>query len=858
MIIFSILGICALVGRLFSIKSILVVFVLSYSLSLHAEIVPVSIQPPGGLAPQDVPQMILITFDDAVNQPVYERINLIRDHQNPDGSPVAFTFYVSNNFTNYWQLHELHASGHEIAIHTLTHTTGEQTTYRRWVEEIIASREAISRLAGIPREEMRGFRAPYLRVNSEMFHVLGDIGFDYDSSVPERPNSTHSGDESNFIWPYTLHDGIQQTISTGTGPTRSLPDLYQMPMWNLVEPDGSRLHNMDPSGTREELVELFKHNLLSRYNGNRAPMGIWLHASPFLNTDDNVAAINEFLEWALQLPDVWVVGTGTLVDWMKNPVSAATALADGSLSSRTYEIIPNEAAYQVNFPPGPVRAIVPPLAYPDLQSVFLQQLEVPDVQIEWQAPAGTSGYFQAQLLVTHNHPNPLSGWEILVDPGTVTLSSAWGGPNYSQYDDGTYLFVPGYEGVDIAAGGASIATLGMTGNSAKLGPLSGTFYSADFVQPVLSVTSTDDPDILRFQWNRTSSVYELEVSGSSEGPWSTQQTIYGREFVELQKPYVDSYFRLRDNQQSLSEPIHISGESLLLHLSAENNQGGSVEATPSREEYFLNETVTVEAIPADGYQFVAWSGDAEGSDNPLQVTMSRSLTIQAQFEIKTYTIQFDPGKLGSHSGGAPLQQSIQHGEAAALPSIEAQPGWLFSGWDQQTDSITAATIFHAQYEPDLADDDGDGLSNYEEIVLYGTDPNNPDTSGDGILDGEAVAAGLNPLTDHRTIIQFLQTDPERFGIQSDDATTAWNNGVQSVLQNPSAHGLYSETAIMDMKLGGLMLRRGEHGFELEFQLEMSHDLINWTPLETITRELSPAGEQVFLRVRTRNGGNLGD
>ena len=43
------------------------------------------------------------------------------------------------------------------------------------------------------------------------------------------------------------------------------------------------------------------------------------------------------------------------------------------------------------------------------------------------------------------------------------------------------------------------------------------------------------------------------------------------------------------------------------------------------------------------------------------------------------------------------------------------------------------------------DTDGDGLSDYEEKYLYGTDPKNPDTDRDGLKDGDEVKRGRNPL-----------------------------------------------------------------------------------------------------------------
>ncbi len=45
-------------------------------------------------------------------------------------------------------------------------------------------------------------------------------------------------------------------------------------------------------------------------------------------------------------------------------------------------------------------------------------------------------------------------------------------------------------------------------------------------------------------------------------------------------------------------------------------------------------------------------------------------------------------------------------------------------------------IYHT--DPYNADSDGDGLTDGEEVRIYGTDPNNPDTDGDGLTDGDEV------------------------------------------------------------------------------------------------------------------------
>jgi uncharacterized repeat protein (TIGR02543 family) len=59
--------------------------------------------------------------------------------------------------------------------------------------------------------------------------------------------------------------------------------------------------------------------------------------------------------------------------------------------------------------------------------------------------------------------------------------------------------------------------------------------------------------------------------------------------------------------------------------------GGTVSKSPDQPAYAQNDVVQLTATPAFGYHFVAWSGDASGNANPLNVTMTLAKTVVAHF-----------------------------------------------------------------------------------------------------------------------------------------------------------------------------------------------------------------------------------
>ena len=82
-----------------------------------------------------------------------------------------------------------------------------------------------------------------------------------------------------------------------------------------------------------------------------------------------------------------------------------------------------------------------------------------------------------------------------------------------------------------------------------------------------------------------------------------------------------------------------------------------------------------------------------------------------------------------------------------------------------TDPLDPA-IYAGAPGPDI-DSDGDGLTDTDETDLYGTDPNNSDTDGDGVGDGQEVADGTDPL-DPNDYLEPGRLDSDNDGLYDDD------------------------------------------------------------------------------------------
>ncbi|XP_071532571.1 chitin deacetylase 1 isoform X15 [Panulirus ornatus] len=272
---------------------------------------------PDGISPSETPQIVLLTFDDSVNdlnKDLYTEL-FENGRLNPNGCPIVSTMYVSHEWTDYSQVQNLYAAGHEMASHSIQHSFGEQFSTTKWAKEIAGQREILAAYGGVKMEDVRGMRAPFLAVGgNKMFRMLYDQNFTYDSSMPVYENNPPS-------WPYTLDYRIFHDCMIPPCPTNSYPGLWQVPMVMWQDLNGGRCSMGDACTTPPDAEGVYKmliKNFERHYTTNRAPFGLFYHAAWF-TTPHHKEGFIAFLDTITAMDDVWLTTNWQLIQWMRDP-----------------------------------------------------------------------------------------------------------------------------------------------------------------------------------------------------------------------------------------------------------------------------------------------------------------------------------------------------------------------------------------------------------------------------------------------------------------------------------------------------------------------------------------------------------
>lgn len=284
---------------------------------------------PGNLDSRHIPQMVTLTFDDAITS---ENFRLYMDtiftpgdgeRTNPNGCPLTGTFFVNHLGNDYHRTQRLWNAGHEIAIHSITHRGppdwwSHNATVEDWFDEMIGQANILHRFASIPMQDIRGLRVPFLQIGwHRQFLMMKEFGFGYDSTIVAPAAYSEIP-----LWPYTLdyrmpHDCKE---SRQNCPTRSFPGIWEIVINPLVGKDYtcSMVDDCPSNLSGDEVYHLLHYNFKRHYHTNRAPFGLYFH-SKWFKKGEYLNAFMRFLDDLIEYPDVWFVSKSQVIDWLRKP-----------------------------------------------------------------------------------------------------------------------------------------------------------------------------------------------------------------------------------------------------------------------------------------------------------------------------------------------------------------------------------------------------------------------------------------------------------------------------------------------------------------------------------------------------------
>jgi uncharacterized repeat protein (TIGR02543 family) len=132
--------------------------------------------------------------------------------------------------------------------------------------------------------------------------------------------------------------------------------------------------------------------------------------------------------------------------------------------------------------------------------------------------------------------------------------------------------------------------------------------------------------------------------------------------------------------------------------------------------------------------------------------------------------------------------------AIAILRATPNPGYRFTGWtgdasgidNPLTITMDADKTVGATFEKDLSDSDSDGLTAYDELVTYGTNPAIADSDGDGLSDGWELGIGRFSIVTGSFTWQQARTDARSKGgdLASFPTEDSWNRALQNLGADP--------------------------------------------------------------------------
>ncbi|XP_070396167.1 chitin deacetylase 8-like isoform X4 [Dermacentor albipictus] len=289
-------------------------------------------RPPANLSASSMPQFVMLTFDDAVNEQNMDFYRQLlgpgRRRNRANGCNLAATFFVSAGYTDYSLVHELHSVGSEIAIHSITYMNKTD-------------------------------KLPF-------FPYTLDYGLAMPCTVPSCPSGSHPG-----LWLVPLNS-FYRTILHGDR-WRSFGSSCAMPDTCTPQPT-----------TEDDTLDFLRSNFERYYHTNRTPFPVFIHETWLWNPGRRRGYLS-FVDWLLTMDDVFVVTVAEVVRFMRHPKPLGEYAQAGCSRASEFRRCPR--VHSCSFPDAPIpetRQLVGckpcPESYPWLRDVVRRKAEDDDDQ----------------------------------------------------------------------------------------------------------------------------------------------------------------------------------------------------------------------------------------------------------------------------------------------------------------------------------------------------------------------------------------------------------------------------------------------------------------------------------------------
>ncbi len=151
-------------------------------------------------------------------------------------------------------------------------------------------------------------------------------------------------------------------------------------------------------------------------------------------------------------------------------------------------------------------------------------------------------------------------------------------------------------------------------------------------------------------------ILDLLVDGSSVGPLNSYTFTQVRSNHTIEARFASIQYQLH---------IYISGE-------------GTVDKNSTKSVFKSDESVQLTAVPSPGWRFSSWTGDYNGTTNPIKIVFNSNKNVIATFLPIAYHLNITTSGDGKVLVN-PSNTTYSYGEKVKISAVP-DSGWSFSGW----------------------------------------------------------------------------------------------------------------------------------------------------------------------------------